>query len=301
MAKNFDPIEYTKQVGQELVAQFEIAGLGTTPGLVGSAREFPVRDKLRQLLPRGMDIGSGCVIDSFGNTSRQMDVVLYERDICPVYSVNQDPASTYYPCEGVIAVGEIKSTINSDELKDIFRKIASVKELRRFTGKPSGSSVLNKDAYATFRRYGSLLTGIGSKAEEYNQDTNPYDQIHGFAMSGKLGISTETLCKRFIEIAVDTGYGVSPNLVVVLDGNVLCPLSIPPNRHMPNITVSLDEANAVYCVKHPNGSFPFLVARLQVMHSSGRTVSASAFDRYLAAGGISNLPGNGTTLWLPRT
>ena len=62
-----------------------------------------------------------------------MDIVLYEKDFCPVYSVNRDPSTTYYPCEGVIAVGEIKSRITSEELEDIFNKIASVKRLRRYT------------------------------------------------------------------------------------------------------------------------------------------------------------------------
>jgi hypothetical protein len=122
MPKPFDPVGYVTQVGQELVAAFQVAGLATTPGQIGSARESPVRRKLMQLLPRGVGVGSGCVIDSFGNTSRQMDVVLYEKEICPVFSINENPESTYYPCEGVIAAGEIKSALDSRELQDTFRK-----------------------------------------------------------------------------------------------------------------------------------------------------------------------------------
>ena len=115
---------YVTQVGQELVSAFQLAGFATTPGQIGSAREVPVRKKLIQLLPRGVGVGAGCVIDSYGNSSRQMDVVLFEREICPVFAINKDPASTYYPCEGpVIAVGEVKTAINSSELEDIFRKI----------------------------------------------------------------------------------------------------------------------------------------------------------------------------------
>ena len=139
MSRPFDSIAYVTQVGQELVSAFQMAGFATTPGQVGSAREVPVRKKLMQLLPRGVGVGSGCVIDSYGNTSRQMDVVLYEREICPVFEINKDPASTYYPCEGVIAVGEVKTNINSRELEDVFKKIKSVKDLRRFAAlSPSG-------------------------------------------------------------------------------------------------------------------------------------------------------------------
>ena len=53
MARSFDPVAYTIQVGQELVAAFQMAGFATTPGLVGSAREVPVREKLMKLLPGG--------------------------------------------------------------------------------------------------------------------------------------------------------------------------------------------------------------------------------------------------------
>jgi hypothetical protein len=92
-----------------------------------------VQRKLEHLLPVGIGVGSGCVIDSFGGTSKQQDVILYEKAFCPIFSVNDTPETTYYPCEGVIAVGEVKSTVASKELTDIFKKIHSVKMLKRFT------------------------------------------------------------------------------------------------------------------------------------------------------------------------
>ena len=91
MSRRFDPIGHVIQVGRELVLAFEGGGFATTSGQIGSARESPLRRKLRQLLPGGVGIGSGCIIDSYGNTSKQMDVVLYEREICPVFSINEDP------------------------------------------------------------------------------------------------------------------------------------------------------------------------------------------------------------------
>ena len=69
-----------------------------------------------------------------------MDVLLYEKHLCPVYSVNDDPATTYYPCEGVIAVGEIKSQMASEDLRNTFEKMASVKRLRRFAVQASAAS-----------------------------------------------------------------------------------------------------------------------------------------------------------------
>ena len=49
-----------------------------------------------------------------------------------MFSVNRTAQTTYYPCEGVIAVGEIKSRLDGDSLEDAFRKVASAKELRRY-------------------------------------------------------------------------------------------------------------------------------------------------------------------------
>ena len=80
-------------------------------------------------------MGTGCVIDSEGNASAQIDVILYEQQLCPVFKFAEDIG--YYPCESVIAVGEIKSTIGKKELGDIYEKVASVRKLNRFP-KPVG-------------------------------------------------------------------------------------------------------------------------------------------------------------------
>ncbi len=298
MPKGFDPVAYVMSVGQELVSAFETAGFATTPGQIGSAREVPVRNKLMHLLPHGMAVGSGCVIDSFGNTSRQIDVVLYEKDVCPVFAINDDPASTYYPCEGVIAVGEVKSTLGSAELEDTFRKIESVKTLRRYA-RTSPSGLPGVEDSVAFRQYGSPLVIGGTKYQEYNQVINPLDQIYGFAIAGRIAISHELLCEKFIGFSVATGYRESPNVLVGLDGTLLCPLEIPADRANPNITVSAEESNSIYVVRHPRRSFPFLLSRLQTIYTTGRTVETPAFQRYIVGDGPLSLPSNGKVGQLP--
>jgi hypothetical protein len=44
-----------------------------------------------------------------------MDFIIFEKNLCPVFSINDNPDTTYYSCEGVIAVGEIKSTLNNED------------------------------------------------------------------------------------------------------------------------------------------------------------------------------------------
>ena len=68
-----------------------------------------------------------------------MDVILYERDLCPEFCINNSPETTYYPAEGVLAVGEIKSTIGKRELADSFEKLRSVKALQRALGSDGNS------------------------------------------------------------------------------------------------------------------------------------------------------------------
>ena len=109
----FSATDFITRLGRSLIKEFEEARQATTSPLIGVAIETPVRRRLEQVLPRGVAVGSGCVIDSYGNCSRQQDVVLYERDICPVFSINDTPESTYYPCEGVMAVIEVKSSVSS--------------------------------------------------------------------------------------------------------------------------------------------------------------------------------------------
>ena len=71
MDRNFDPDGFIRRIGERLVDEFKDAKAGTTPSTVGSAAEQPVRDQLEQILPRGIAVGEGFVIDSYGGTSRQ--------------------------------------------------------------------------------------------------------------------------------------------------------------------------------------------------------------------------------------
>lgn len=97
MERKFDTISFLKRTGEDLVRAFESARKATTPGTIGTAMEGSAIRPLKNVLPRGVAFGSGFVVDTAGRTSRQMDVILYERDICPVFSVNDQPETTYYP------------------------------------------------------------------------------------------------------------------------------------------------------------------------------------------------------------
>ena len=162
---------------------YDGARKATTPGLVGSAIEQPVRKLLSSVLPRGLSVGTGCVVDSYGKTSRQMDIVLYERDICPVFRVNDTPEATYFPCEGVVAVGEVKAAIDGPKLADSFEKIASVKVLRRHWEEFQPTVPREK----RFRNYGIAANVVGIRSENANEDREQ-NEIFGFVLAGTSNI-----------------------------------------------------------------------------------------------------------------
>ena len=71
MPSTFDTREFIARLGYALIREFEEARQATTGPLIGSAIETPVRKRLEQVLPRGIAVGSGCVIDSYGTCSKQ--------------------------------------------------------------------------------------------------------------------------------------------------------------------------------------------------------------------------------------
>ena len=222
MKQGFDAGDFVKRVGERLVGQFSEARYATSPSTVGAAMEAPVRDQLGKILPQGIAVGSGFVIDSYGGTSRQSDVVLYERDICPVFTVNDTPETTYYPCEGVIAVGEIKSTIATKDLTDAFKKAESVKQLRRhYTTHPLPAPDSGKTIYLE-RKYGAVTTPTVLNSESNTTSrSDPQRQILAFVLAGQSQLTAKSLCGQFCQLTQQHTSALSPSLLATLDGSML--------------------------------------------------------------------------------
>lgn len=288
MEDKFDTVAYVKDIGSELVASFAAAGRATTPGLVGSAREHPIRKKLEHLLPGGLAVGTGCIIDSYGGISRQMDIVLHEKHLCPVYSVNDDPNATYFPCEGVIAVGEVKSCVRSADMRDIFAKVASAKKLRRYVSHDSdgASHVFGLRPTLPYRSYGSSDSIVGDEDEQFDQDHKSIDQIFGFSIAGTFELEEETICRNYVALAKEFELKNSPNCIVALEGDkVVRPLHVTSDGKKLSIASGPNEANVIGCGNPPQNSFQFLVSTIYEAYRQGRTVPEIAFNRYFSKDG----------------
>ena len=274
MDRTFDAAGFVKDIGVLLVHAYAGARKATTPGLVGSAIEEPVRRLLSSVLPRGLSVGTGCVVDSYGGTSRQMDIVLYERDICPVFRVNDTPEATYFPCEGVVAVGEVKAGIDGPKLEDCFEKIASVKVLRRHTEEFQPTVPREK----RFRNYGIAADVVGIRSENDSEEREQ-GEVFGFVLAGASRMKPETLVQKYENRARSNGAGSCPNVLATIDGAYVRPfISDEPGRAMPRRSFHTGDRVGYY---EGVASFSHLIHDIYEVYRYGHTVPLGAFHRYL--------------------
>jgi len=99
----------------------------------GREREQFIDEYLRKVLPPAYRIGSGDVIDSFGNKTGQQDVVI-EFSFLPTLPAIVGEERMYL-AEGVAALVEVKSNLAKD-WQDVKRKGSTIKKLRRIFRRP---------------------------------------------------------------------------------------------------------------------------------------------------------------------
>lgn len=274
MGKGFDGAEFVKDIGILLVHAYDGARRATTPGLVGSAIENPVRNLLATVLPSGLSVGTGCVVDSFGTASRQMDIVLYERDICPVYRVNDTPEATYFPCEGVVAVGEIKATMDGPKLEDSFEKIESVKSLRRHWEQFQPTVQAEK----SYRNYGTAVDIAGIRSSNESEERER-DEVFGFVLAGTSKLKPESLVQRYENRARTNGAGSCPNVLATMDGAYVRPFVSDGRGHaIPKRSFHTGDRVGYY---EGVEAFRVLIDELYEAYRYGHTAPLAAFRRYL--------------------
>lgn len=276
MKQAFNTKEYFNELALEVIQNFEKANKATTPVLVGTAKENEARRKLEYIFPSSVGVATGCIIDTTGHTSKQTDIVIYEKEICPVFSINDTPESTYFPCEGVIAVGEVKSTLNTKELTDCINKIESVKKSNRH---------IEDSLY--WRKYCVNQGIMGAETQRFDQIKNEKDQIFGFVLCEHFGLKPETLIEKYVELVSSKQKHLVPNLIVSINDGIVVYI----DKYSNNVRNSIIDATGVYFVDCPHGNFQFLLMKLDYILRAGRSVSEIPFYKYISK--KTNLPGNG--------
>jgi hypothetical protein len=99
------------------------------PTARGDSSELAWREMLEQYLPKRYAASSGFVVDASGDTSQQIDLIVYDRQYSPF--IFQDRAKRYIPAESVYAIFEIKQALNKSHIEYAQEKAESVRKLKR--------------------------------------------------------------------------------------------------------------------------------------------------------------------------
>lgn len=99
------------------------------PGTKGAASESAWLQLFKTYMPRRYRVASTHIVDSYGNFSKQIDVVVFDRQYTPF--ILRYKRSVFVPAESVYAVFEVKQKINPRNIRDAGDKIASVRQLHR--------------------------------------------------------------------------------------------------------------------------------------------------------------------------
>ena len=266
MQKKFDISVFIKNLGEDLAIVFNRSSeQGIHPDEIGRAKEKQIAKSIEAMLPNGVGVGRGFVFDSSGNISNQCDFILYEKDLIPVFINNENAEYSYYPCEGVIAVGEIKSTLNKESMNDSLFKLEKIKMMKRHY-------VDNHD----FRHYLFNGTIVGDDSGIFDPENKCFDNIFTFIFCKDNVMDIDTQLKMLIE-KYRQNMMLGVNRVYSLNKQVISKvyLSIDEKTFFSN-----KKCNGYCSIKNENEPFNMLIDELSLFVKDGRTQQFNLRDYY---------------------
>lgn len=118
---------YFKDMSKVLEAQSKLSSNIQHKGLIGQNREVFIQSFLQKSFPKKFVIGTGEIIDSSDKLSKQADIVIYD-EFMPTFDYG---FSKHFLSSGVLAHIEVKSTLDSEKLKEALEVTKSVKDINR--------------------------------------------------------------------------------------------------------------------------------------------------------------------------
>jgi len=158
----------------------------THPGSKGDALENAWIEWLQKYLPNRYSVDKAIIIDHEGNTSHQIDVVIYDNWFTPfIFSQN---GFHYIPAEGVYAVFEVKPDINGSAggqnyIEYAAEKIESVRVLKR-----TSTNIINAGTKINPRGLTKIIGGILTSTNSFTHDNNHTIEKHLNTQNGYKGI-----------------------------------------------------------------------------------------------------------------
>lgn len=114
----------------EMIAKLNMGKIPfSNPGIKGDETESNWIEWFDSYLPKRYKVSKGIVVDSNGNQSDQIDVIIYDTQYS--YLVLRHNDTKIIPSESVYAVFEVKPNLNKENMEYASEKVKSVRKLHR--------------------------------------------------------------------------------------------------------------------------------------------------------------------------
>jgi hypothetical protein len=215
----FSLAEAIVKAGERMAAELR-ERLVPHAGEQGRARENTIKDFLTSYLPTTFDVGSGFVFDVNGAVSDQLDIIIADSTVAPKIQVAG--GIRFYPCEAVVAVGQVKTRCDSRRKTwDAFCNLRS-------------ASVLDRSAAGR-----AMCTRTG---EPIDHTSSHLDRIFTFLFIVDEALGGDTMQQVLLDYVVRSDSYLWPNLVFALDRYIVtfcCDDGVCPNTiHARGISLS---------------------------------------------------------------
>jgi hypothetical protein len=135
-----------------------VTGHGPT---IGDASEAGWRAMLEDFLPSRYKVSKAFVVDSHGNQSGQLDVVVHDRHFTPLFWKIE--GALFVPAESVYAVFEVKQELTAEDVNAAAEKAASARALYRSSAPVVHAGGVIAEPKAPPRILAGILTGRSSR------------------------------------------------------------------------------------------------------------------------------------------
>lgn len=207
------------------------------------------------------------MITSKGNISTQCDLIIYDKNNCPLIENNNK--QRFFPIECVVAIGEIKSDLSKVQFKEALLKLKNNKLLRNDIS--NGNPFIFKD-------------NLSNKG--FDPQNNIRDQIITFLVCSKLNFKYQDVVNEMNEIYENCDKHLRHNMILSVNDGTLMYRVIEDNKYMfypvmgkyelkNCIIQSLDSDDKVNFVKNNilDNKYEHIVSFLNYMYQGTSTTS----------------------------
>ena len=136
---------------------------------------------LNTYLPKRYRSDTGFVVDSKGNKSEQIDIIVYDQQYSP-FVFNQNKV-IYVPAESVYAIFELKTKIGSGEIEYAGKKAASVRTLER-----TSTSIIHAGGKYLPKELHRIISGILGVESDWTSNLGDAFEKNIFMLEGEAQI-----------------------------------------------------------------------------------------------------------------